>query len=126
MDFVKKFSGGSDHHNSNVPNDNISQDKPSSGFFSSLKNKMEQSAGGGRESEKNEDYLDKGMEIKLSRLFDRGIDKFQEKVLGKGKQDNESAMEQAKDEALSDSIRKGYKSVTGKDFPVKDKPTRFS
>lgn len=114
MDFVKKFSGGSDHHNSNVPNDNISQDKPSSGFFSSLKNKMEQSAGGGRESEKNEDYLDKG------------IDKFQEKVLGKGKQDNESAMEQAKDEALSDSIRKGYKSVTGKDFPVKDKPTRFS
>lgn len=114
MDYVKKFSGGSDHHNSNVSNDNVSQDKQSGGFLSSLKNKMEKGAGGGRESEKNEDYLDKG------------IDLFQEKVLGKGKQDNESAMEQAKDEAMSDSIRKSFKSVTGKDFPIKDKPTRFS
>lgn len=62
MDYVKKFSGGSDHHNSNVSNDNVSQDKQSGGFLSSLKNKMEKGAGGGRESEKNEDYLDKGME----------------------------------------------------------------
>lgn len=42
--------------------------------------------------------------------FVAGIDMFQEKVMGQGKQDNESAMEQAKDEKISvcrrlDSIR---------------------
>ncbi|WP_348257314.1 hypothetical protein [Salmonella enterica] len=38
-----------------------------------------------------------------------------------GKQDNESAVEQAKDEQISDFIRGQYKSQTGKDFPVADK-----
>ncbi|KAI6244805.1 hypothetical protein HI914_06890 [Erysiphe necator] len=114
MEFVKKFSGSSGHQTSTETNDKVSQDKPSGGFLSSLHSKMDKAAGGGRESEKNEDYLDKA------------VDMFQEKVLGKGKQDNESAMEQAKDEAISDSIRKGYKNATGKDFPIKDKPTRFN
>jgi hypothetical protein len=31
---------------------------------------------------------------------------YQEKILGQGPQDNESAVEQAKDEALSDALRK--------------------
>ncbi|KAL8718590.1 MAG: hypothetical protein Q9225_004292 [Loekoesia sp. 1 TL-2023] len=71
--------------------------------------KVNSMAGGGKESEKKEDYLDKG------------IDMVQEKVLGQGPQDNESAIEQAKDEQMSDFIRGKYKSTTGSDFPVADK-----
>lgn len=43
--------------------------------------------------------------------------------MGQGAQDNESAVEQAKDEQISDMIRGQYKSQTGKEFFVKDKPT---
>lgn len=50
---------------------------------------------------------------------------FQEKVLGQGPQDNESAIEQAKDEQISDFIRGRYKGETGSDIPIKDKETRF-
>jgi hypothetical protein len=49
----------------------------------------------------------------------------QQYALGQGPQDNESAIEQAKDEQISDFIRGQYKSNTGKDFPIKDKETRF-
>ena len=45
--------------------------------------------------------------------------------MGGGKQDNESAVEQAKDEQISDYIRKQYKSTVGSDMPIKDKETRF-
>ena len=45
--------------------------------------------------------------------------------MGQGKQDNESAVEQAKDEQISDYIRGQYKSTTGSDMPIKDKETRF-
>jgi hypothetical protein len=73
-----------------------------------------------------------------------GIDYVQENVLGQGKQDNESAIEQAKDEQIryacartltgntakltfsySDFIRDKYKSTTGSDFPVPDKDTKL-
>ncbi|KAF2716496.1 hypothetical protein K431DRAFT_203988, partial [Polychaeton citri CBS 116435] len=75
--------------------------------------KLNSSAGGGAEGEKNEDYLDKG------------IDMVQEKFMGGGDQSNESAVEQAKDEQISDFIRGKYKSTTGSDIPIKDKPTTF-
>ena len=45
--------------------------------------------------------------------------------MGAGDQSNESAIEQAKDEQISDFIRSKYKSTTGSDFPTKDKETRF-
>ena len=45
--------------------------------------------------------------------------------MGGGKQDNESALEQAKDEQISDFIRDKYKSTTGKEFPVADKETKL-
>ena len=51
----------------------------------------------------------------------KGVDFVQEKFLGQGAQDNESALEQAKDEQISDYIRSGYKSTTGSDIPIKDK-----
>lgn len=54
-----------------------------------------------------------------------GVDAVQQYALGQGPQDNESAIEQAKDEQISDFIRGQYKSNTGKDFPIKDKETRF-
>lgn len=50
-----------------------------------------------------------------------GIDFVQERVLGQGAQNNESAIEQAKDEQVSDFIRGQYKNQTGKEFFVKDK-----
>jgi hypothetical protein len=58
-------------------------------------------------------------------IYHAGIDFVQEKFLGQGPQDNESAVEQAKDEQISDFIRKQYKSGTGKEFPVADKETRL-
>jgi hypothetical protein len=54
-----------------------------------------------------------------------GVDYVQEKFLGQGAQDNESAMEQAKDEQISDFIRDKYRTATGSDMPIKDKPTTF-
>ena len=45
--------------------------------------------------------------------------------MGGGPQNNESAVEQAKDEQISDFIRDKYKTATGSDFPVKDKETRL-
>lgn len=37
----------------------------------------------------------------------------------------QSAVEQAKDEQISDFIRGQYKGATGSDIPIKDKETRF-
>jgi hypothetical protein len=49
-----------------------------------------------------------------------GVDYVQERM-GGGDQSNESAAEQAKDEAISDTIRSQYKSATGSDVPIQDK-----
>lgn len=62
--------------------------------------------GGGSQGEAKEDKLDKA------------IDMFQEKVMKAGDQSNESAAEQMKDKQIAGAIRSGYKSATGKDFPV--------
>ncbi|KAF4633091.1 hypothetical protein G7Y89_g5032 [Cudoniella acicularis] len=131
MDFLNKFTGGEDKNQSqnggqqqqqySSPTQNQGQHSNqqqgggngASSFFSGIGDKLNTAAGGGRESEKNEDMLDKG------------IDMFQEKVLGQGPQDNESAVEQAKDEQISDFIRGKFRDTTGKDIPIKDKKTRF-
>lgn len=49
------------------------------------------------------------------------VDFVQEKFLKEGDQASESAVEQAKDEQISDFIRDKYKDVTGKEFFVQDK-----
>ncbi|TVY52745.1 hypothetical protein LCER1_G006088, partial [Lachnellula cervina] len=79
------------------------------GILSSISTKLNTAAGGGKESEKNEDALDKA------------IDLIQDKVLAQGPQDDESALEQAKDEQVSDFIRAQYEKGTGREFPVGDK-----
>merc|ERR1712000_603471 len=105
---LNSFTGG---NNEQTPQQSGQQQGGSSGggFLGGLGDKFNAAAGGGRESEKNEDYLDKG------------VDFVQEKFLGQGPQDNESAVEQAKDEQISDFIRNKYKSTTGSDLPFKDK-----
>ncbi|KAI2607803.1 hypothetical protein GGR54DRAFT_401376 [Hypoxylon sp. NC1633] len=110
MDFVNKLTGGSGNGQEQKPQGNQQQNndqQKSSG--GGLMDKLNGMTGGGKESEKNEDVLDKG------------VDWVQENVLGQGDQSNESAVEQAKDEQISDFIRDQYKKTTGSDVPVKDK-----
>ncbi|CAO1635010.1 unnamed protein product [Jaminaea pallidilutea] len=61
--------------------------------------------GGGEQAEKKEDYLDKG------------IDYAQENFMGQGKQDNENAIEQGKDEAIAAQIRSQVEDRTGYKMP---------
>ncbi|EEH47570.1 uncharacterized protein PADG_03654 [Paracoccidioides brasiliensis Pb18] len=112
MDFVNKFTGR-EQQQQQPPKESLSDKKEGGGFFSGIGDRMNTAAGGGKESEKNEDMLDKG------------IDFVQEHILGQGPQNNESALEQAKDEKISDFIRGQYKSTTGKELPIRDKETRF-
>ncbi|KAJ2986346.1 hypothetical protein NUW58_g2799 [Xylaria curta] len=105
MDFVNKIVGGEPTGQEKTPQTSKQQEESSGGFLGKLNNM----AGGGKESEKNEDALDKG------------VDWVQEHVLGQGDQSNESAVEQAKDERISDFIRDQYKKTTGSELPVKDK-----
>ncbi|KAG6907203.1 hypothetical protein DXG01_009983 [Tephrocybe rancida] len=65
--------------------------------------KLSNSMGGGQAGEKNE-----------------GVD-FVQQRMGGGQQSDENAIEQAKDETISDAIRAKYKSTTGCDFPIADK-----
>ncbi|KAK3987570.1 hypothetical protein QBC44DRAFT_117812 [Cladorrhinum sp. PSN332] len=74
-----------------------------------LGNAFNSALGGGAQGEKNEDMLDKG------------IDMIQEKIFKQGDQSNESAQEQAKDKMIADAIRTGYKMTVGKEFPVEEK-----
>jgi len=108
MDFVNSLTGS---NNANKEAANPGTGNSSGGFLGGIGNKLNAAAGGGRESEKNEDMLDKG------------VDFVQERFLGQGPQNSESALEQAKDEQISDYIRGQYKSVAGSDMPIKDKST---
>ncbi|TEB26059.1 hypothetical protein FA13DRAFT_1636544 [Coprinellus micaceus] len=55
------------------------------------------------------------------------VDLVQERVFKQGSQDNESAAEQAKDKVIADTIRSGYKTVSGKEFPdIGSASTAFS
>ncbi|PHH69421.1 hypothetical protein CDD82_7776 [Ophiocordyceps australis] len=108
MDFVNKLSSAVGDGNK----DNKEGDKKQSGS-GGLVGKLNNMAGGGKQGEENEDGLDKA------------VDFVQEKFLGQGDQSNESAAEQAKDEAISDYIRDKYKSTTGSDFPIPDKEKKM-
>lgn len=57
MDFVNKLTSNQSSEEQK-PNE---ERKEEGGFLSGLGNKLNSAAGGGKESEKNEDYLDKGM-----------------------------------------------------------------
>lgn len=70
MDFVNKLAGGQGQNQGQSANEQVMQDKTSGqqssgsgggGFLGGIGNKLNEAAGGGKASEKNEDYLDKGM-----------------------------------------------------------------
>jgi len=112
MDFVKNAMGGGNNNNQSGENQQASgsgQQSGGGGFLGGMGDKLNNAAGGGAQGEKNEDYLDKG------------VDYVQENFMGQGPQNNENAVEQAKDEQISDFIRGQYKSATGKDVPIQDK-----
>ncbi|KAK0611282.1 hypothetical protein B0T14DRAFT_441413 [Immersiella caudata] len=106
MDFVNKLTDSEKNKPVHTQGVNQPQGTSSGGGFM---DKLHGMAGGGPHSEKNEDALDKG------------VDWVQENVFKQGQQTNESALEQAKDEKISDTIRDQYKKATGKDFLVADK-----
>ncbi|PWI71135.1 hypothetical protein PCL_12503 [Purpureocillium lilacinum] len=109
MDFVKNLTGGGSNNAENNNSSNQQQSGEGSSSGGGLMDKFNNFAGGGKQGEVNEDSLDKA------------VDFVQEKFLGQGDQSNESAAEQAKDEAISDFIRDKYKGTTGSDFPIQDK-----
>ena len=152
MDSIKNAMGmGGNNNAQNQSTQKIPQggsEQSSSGgggFLGGIGDKFNSAAGGGKESEKNEDYLDKGtssythphtqlssFSTAVSSISNTdnytptaGIDMVQQYGLGGGAQNNESAVEQAKDEQISDFIRGQYKSNVGSDMPIKDKETRF-
>ncbi|KAH7343204.1 hypothetical protein B0J17DRAFT_641434 [Rhizoctonia solani] len=86
------------------PQDQNQQSGGGGGIMGGINNAL----GGGQQGEKNEDLLDKGVDFAQQRM-------------GQGDQSNESAVEQQKDEAISDAIRGGYKNLTGSDIPIQDK-----
>ncbi|KAL0069477.1 hypothetical protein AAF712_003512 [Marasmius tenuissimus] len=97
------------HGSSGAPQDQVSGSGNTAGSGGGFMGKLNNAMGGGAAGEKNEDALDKG------------VDWVQENVMKQGPQNNESAAEQMKDEAISDAIRDQYKNMTGKDFPIADK-----
>ena len=64
MDFVNKLSGGNSQGQGQTSSEQTGssggQQQSSGGFLGGIGDKLNSAAGGGRESEKNEDYLDKG------------------------------------------------------------------
>ncbi|KAL8825830.1 MAG: hypothetical protein Q9191_004177 [Dirinaria sp. TL-2023a] len=108
MDSLKNAVGLGENNSNQAPSEK-QESGSGGGFLGGIGDKLNSAAGGGKESEKNEDLLDKG------------VDMVQQYGMGQGDQSNESAVEQAKDEQISDFIRKQYKSTTGTDFPVEDK-----
>ncbi|CAG9940669.1 unnamed protein product [Clonostachys rosea f. rosea IK726] len=109
MDFVKKFT--SDESDNQQSTDSRKEESSSSG--GGFMDKVNEFGGGGKKGEQNEDALDKA------------VDFVQEKFMGQGDQSNESAAEQAKDEAITDFIRDQYKGTTGSDFPIADKDKKY-
>ncbi|KAI6904589.1 hypothetical protein D0869_16121 [Hortaea werneckii] len=103
MDFVKNAMGGGGG------SEEQKKEGESNESGGGLMDKINTMAGGGKASEKDEDALDKG------------IDAFQQYGMGEGPQNNESAVEQAKDEAISDYIRGQYQDATGSKMPIEDK-----
>jgi len=62
--FTNQFSGGNNQAQQaegQVPAQDQQQSSSGGGWFGGMGNKLNEAAGGGQASEKNEDYLDKGI-----------------------------------------------------------------
>jgi len=117
MDFLKKVAfQASQNMDTNTNNGKITNGNTQEGeqtanteTDSGIIGKLNGVLGGGTQGEKKEDVLDKA------------IDFVQERVFKMGSQDNESAVEQATDNQIASAIRSGYKTISGKEFPIADK-----
>lgn len=100
MDYINKFTGGDkDKEGQQQQQQTASsstEQKQGGGFLGGIGDKLNSAAGGGKESEKNEDMLDKGTLTTPTGAGENprtnktlGIDYVQEKFLGQGPQDNE-------------------------------------
>ena len=112
MDFVKNLTGGGNADNTNQQQQSTDGSKTQESSGGGLMDKVNGMAGGGQQGEKNEDFLDKAVDMVQERM-------------GAGDQSNESAAEQAKDEQISDFIRGKYRESTGSEFPVADKDKQY-
>ena len=65
MDFVKKAMGENSSNQSTTQQSGSGQQSGGGGFLGGLGDKLNGAAGGGKESEKNEDYLDKGKAARM-------------------------------------------------------------
>jgi len=72
MDYVKNLTGGGNSNTNENQRSTGEQKQGGGGFMSGIGDKFNSAAGGGRESEKNEDYLDKGTKS-LAHLNDNTI-----------------------------------------------------
>ena len=130
-------------NNNNKENNNKENNTAVDGVAGVLFDKINSTLGGGKEGEKKEGtpiycfffclfhhssfqfiirdlvsvMITDGLFINAD-ILDKAIDLFQERVLKSGDQSNESAAEQAKDKIIADTIRSGYKNITGKDIPL--------
>lgn len=134
MDLLNKLADQATGNHANKPNP---QEQKASSGSSSFLDKLHGLAGGGPESEKKEDALDKGTSLSTrgadalalrdpqmactNKALGAGIDWVQEHILKQGAQNNENAAEQAKDKFIADAIRDQYQKATGKPFPAKVK-----
>lgn len=72
MDFVNKLTGGNNQGQGQASSEqsqstgSSGQQQGSGGFLGGIGDKLNSAAGGGRESEKNEDYVDKGKILRRS------------------------------------------------------------
>jgi len=107
MDFLKNINNSQPGQAGQQQQASANPEQQGSG--GGLMGKFNNALGGGQSGEQKEDGLDKA------------VDFVQERVFKQGPQTNESAVEQAKDEQISDGIRAQYKKFAGKDFPVQDK-----
>jgi hypothetical protein len=75
MDYLNKFTGSGNTQGQSA-NEQVAQEQSTSssgeqksgGFLGGIGDKLNTAAGGGKESEKNEDYLDKGTYISFPSL----------------------------------------------------------
>ncbi|KAJ4676865.1 hypothetical protein HRR95_004981 [Exophiala dermatitidis] len=117
---LNSFTGGDQEQKQQVPGEQTQQGSSSGGgFLGGLGDKLNSAAGGGKESEKNEDYLDKGKAVLISSKRS-SLDKDHKimRVPSNKPRTNRSV-------TLSGANPNADKSATGKDFPVKDKETKF-
>ena len=69
MDFLKNAVSGDNKGENNQQSENSSGGGGGGGFLGGIGDKFNSAAGGGKESEKNEDLLDKGMSHKPKPLL---------------------------------------------------------